>query len=207
MTANFNGDNHLDIAVAIFGDPNSTPLPAGTVSVLLGTGGGAFSPPTTIATGGILSSSVTAGDFNGDAITDLAVANYGDYINPGGDGTVSILLGTGVGTFHPPQTYSLLTNLPGAQAIAVGDFNTDGEQDLVVANATNLISILLGTGTGTFSVPNPLSFTGLNNNGSVAVGDLNGDGGDDVVVTNYGTATAPDPGADNSIIVLYNRCN
>lgn len=202
VTANFNGDSYLDIAVANAGDLNGTPSPAGTVSVLLGAGGGAFSLPTTIDAGGIFPFSVTAGDFNGDAVPDLALAIYGDPLL--GDATASVLLGTGAGTFLPPQTYSLLTTLPGAQAIAVFDYNADGKRDLVVAGASSKISILLGTGTGTFSVLQPMSFVGLNNNGSVAVGDLNGDTGEDVVVSNFGTDTGS--GAGNSVSVLYNRC-
>src|SRR5437016_2755192 len=39
----------------------------------------------------------------------------------------------------------------GPDFVAVGDFNGDGKLDLAVANfASNTVSILLGTGTGTF---------------------------------------------------------
>src|ERR671932_641519 len=68
--------------------------------------------------------SVAVGDFNGDGKPDLAVANNGS-------GTVSILLGTGTGTFTGP------TNFPAGSlptSVAVGDFNGDGQPDLAVAN-------------------------------------------------------------------------
>src|SRR5438128_2500443 len=42
--------------------------------------------------------SVAVGDFNGDGIPDLAVANQGTYPNYT-DGSVSVLLGTGDGSF------------------------------------------------------------------------------------------------------------
>jgi hypothetical protein len=66
---------------------------------------------------------VAAGDFNGDGHLDLAVANSGD-------GTVSILLGKGDGTFQAAQTYAV-GSFP--TSVTVGDFNSDGHLDLAVA--------------------------------------------------------------------------
>ena len=68
--------------------------------------------------------SVAVGDFNGDGILDLAVANR--YQN-----TVSVLLGQGDGTFLPAQSYAAGIY---PRSVAVGDFNGDGKPDLAVAN-------------------------------------------------------------------------
>ena len=89
--------------------------------------------------------SVAVGDFNGDGKVDLAITNS---LNPNGN-TVSVLLGNGDGTFQPRVDYA-----SGAfpQAVAVGDFNGDSKQDLVVANA-NGVSILAGNGAGGFAAP------------------------------------------------------
>jgi hypothetical protein len=47
--------------------------------------------------------SVAVGDFNGDGIPDLAVANNGD-------NTVSVLLGNGDGTFQAAQNFAAGSN-------------------------------------------------------------------------------------------------
>jgi hypothetical protein len=70
----------------------------------------------------------------------------------------------------------------------VGDFNGDGKLDLAVVNfASNTISILLGTGTGSFGAKTDFG-TGSSPR-SVAVGDFNGDGKLDLAVANTGDNT------------------
>src|SRR5438128_1433983 len=85
--------------------------------------------------------SVAVGDFNGDGVPDLAVANFGS-------NTVSVLLGNGDGTFRPAPTISMGSS---PHWVAVGDFNRDGVPDLAVANfGSGTVSVLLGNGDGTF---------------------------------------------------------
>ena len=54
-----------------------------------------------------------------------------------------------------------------------------------------------------FNVQTPLSFTGMNNNGSVAVADFNKDGFADAVLSNFGTDYSS--GAGSTITVLYGK--
>src|SRR5207244_13386417 len=95
-----NRDGHLDLAVPNYG---STPTggfsgDGSTVSVLLGTPTpGVFQAGPTLNVGRG-STFVAVGDFNNDGKPDLAVANYMD-------GTVSVLLGRGDGTFGPAVVY------------------------------------------------------------------------------------------------------
>jgi hypothetical protein len=121
---------------------------------------------------------VAIGDFNGDGLPDVAVANAGDY--SGNNGNVSVLLGNGDGTFQAADSLSV-----GRQpvSVAVGDFNRDGIPDLAVANLLDgTVSVLLGNGDGSFQLPRSVSAG--NRPYSVAVGDFNGDGIPDLAVVN-----------------------
>ncbi len=121
---------------------------------------------------------VALGDLNGDGMLDIVTA--------GGDssrGTVSVLLGTGEGTFAAKVDY---TTGNGPSSVALRDLNGDGKLDLVVASgAANTVSVLLGTDDGKFApkVDNP----GRGNPSSVVVSDLNGDGKLDLMTANQDT--------------------
>jgi Ca2+-binding RTX toxin-like protein len=196
-----NGDGRLDLVTAnIGGDPFAVPTPPGTVSVLLGNGGGTFSAATPYLTGSVLPFSVALGDLNGDGRLDLAVANYG-HLLPGGDGTISVFLGEGDGTFSAATQYPTLDTPSAPQSVAIGDLNGDGKLDLAVASASNRISVLLGNGDGSFLTQSPLSFSGIDNPGSVAIADLNGDGLLDLAVANFGVP----PNNAGAVSVLLGR--
>ena len=81
--------------------------------------------------------SIAVGDFNGDGIPDLAVANYGS-------NTVTILLGNGDGSFT--SSTNTVAN-PGS--IIVADYNGDGIPDLAVTSGSNTVTIQTGQRTQT----------------------------------------------------------
>src|SRR5258708_3789535 len=116
---------------------------------------------------------VAVGDFNGDGLQDLAVANESS-------SDVSVLLGNGDGTFQAPRNFAVGDS---PISIAVGDFNGDGVWDLAVAGSFG-VGVLLGNGDGTFQAVR--NFVAGVNPSSVAVGDFNGDGVQDLAVTNMG---------------------
>jgi hypothetical protein len=132
---------------------------------------------------------VAVGDFNGSGLLDLAVANYGTSGGLGVPATVSVLLGNGDGSFQATQNY-VAGQFP--RAVAVGDFNGDGQADLAVVSEdsvhpTGLVSILLGLGDGTFQASR--SYTVGSQPDAVVVGDFEGNGTQDFAVANYASAT------------------
>lgn len=176
--ADFNGDGIPDLAVSA-GNGNS-------VSVLLGNGDGTFQPQIGYGTGDI-PYSVIAGNFSAGVNADLVVANSGS-------NSVSVLVGNGDGTFQTRVDYAAG---PNPYAVATGDFNGDGIPDLAVATsncATTCgpasMSILLGTGNGSFHVPVAYT-TGTNTDPrAIAVGNfVTGNPTLDVAVANYATNT------------------
>ena len=141
VVGDFDGDHKLDLAVANSGNPNLIPPDPGNVAVLLGNGDRTFQAPQTYAVGHT-PLTVAVGDFDGDRVPDLAVANFGDSDPKVGDpGNVAVLLGNGDGTFQAPQPFAVGTN---PQFVAVGDFNGDRVDDLAVANfGDKTVSVLL----------------------------------------------------------------
>lgn len=170
--ADLNGDSIPDLVVV--NECSSSDCTSGVVSVLLGNGDGTFRPAVNYGSGGQFASSVAVADVNRDGRPDLIVSNWcasGDCSN----GTVSVLLGNGNGTFHSAVTYGSGGQF--SSPVMVADLNGDGKLDLMVANKDS-ISVLLGNGNGTFrtatitATPTELD-TG---DGSLVIRDFNGDG-------------------------------
>lgn len=116
---------------------------------------------------------LTSADFNTDGNLDLAVSNPGS-------NNISVLLGTGTGSFTPATNYTVGT---GPSGITQGDFDNDGNLDIAIANnSSNNITILNGLGNGNFSFASNVSIA---NPYTLVAGDLNNDSILDLVTTNY----------------------
>ena len=87
-------------------------------------------------------------------------------------------------TFVPAPGYAEFAVGAGPYAVAVDDFNADGDPDLAVANlSAGSVSVLLGLPGGGFG-PKTDFPTGAGPY-ALAVGDFNADGDPDLAVTNY----------------------
>lgn len=181
VTADFNGDGRLDLAIA-----NTTD---NTVSILLGNSDGTFQPRVDYKTG-TQPVAVAVGDFNGDNHPDLVVANKGS-------DNVSILLNDGKGTFPTHVEFGTRTQ---PVAVAVGEFNADGHPDLAVANeGSNNVSVLLGNTTNDGTFKPHVDFAAGTQPSSIAIADFNADGHPDLAVANQGS--------NNVSILLGNTTN
>jgi beta-lactam-binding protein with PASTA domain len=95
------------------------------------------------------------------------------------DEAMSFLPGNGSGAFGSPSTF---VKGHTSVAVAAGDFNLDGNMDLVTGNLDGTISWVQGNGQGSFVPQSPITVAGSQVQITfVAVGDFNGDGIPDVV--------------------------
>ena len=127
-------------------------------------------------------SAVAVGDFNGDGKLDLAGSNLGGY---GNVASVSVLLGNGNGSFQPAVEYIGVGSNP--SSLAVGDFNSDGRLDMVVADPTgSTVAVLLQprlvSGLNAILEPSRLAFATTQLVGTASSGLP-------VQLSNYGTMT------------------
>jgi hypothetical protein len=168
----FNRDGKVDVAAALGSGDVATYL-QGTLPNPLGTS------PFYQFSAGASPSAVVAGDFDGDGILDLAVANQGS-------GTVTVRAGAGDGTF-PTVLDTPATGGSPAHLVA-GDFDRDGDVDLVTANnGSKDVTFLRNSGAGLF----PTSTTSVvwGRPIWIVAGDFNRDGLLDVATTSVNTAT------------------
>ena len=158
-----NGDGIPDLAVTNY-DDNS-------VSILFGSKAGTFTvQPTTLATcanpyGVALGNFKKGSDFPSVAVTCFHTAQLEVFPNNGN------------GTFGTPFITPTNTN---PASLVVGDFNRDGQLDIVVGNTSaNNVSFFAGNGDNTFAAG--VTSPSLNFPDSIAAGDFNGDGILDIV--------------------------
>ena len=168
-TGDFNNDGFVDIVVV-----NRT---LSTITLLLGTAGGGFGAPTTIATDDT-QGDIHAGYFDSGNNLDLVLAipwsnNFTVFPH------LKVLLGNGNGTFTPVAYTDQQMVFQNPTPIVLGDFNRDGKMDAATAKDAGLSS-MQNVG-GKFAEKAEYLIDGIPS--GITRGDFDGDGKDDVALS------------------------
>lgn len=170
--ADLDGDHFPDIAVANGGDSS--------VTILMGKGKGVFreTPGSPFYAGGD-PNDIAIADLNRDGIPDLVFANHTKK-------HVTVLIGDGKGSFKPMAGSPFTVNsIPHTHGIVAGDFNHDGNIDLVTDSWGNdHIVMLLENNKHGFDSPGTLIQVGKHPYQRLRAADFNKDGNLDIVTTN-----------------------
>ncbi len=169
--ADFNSDGKPDIVVANSEDKSA--------SIFLNGGANKFS----LATGSpfpvdTFPNDIAIADFNKDNIVDLAIANNETK-------HLSVLLGKGKGEFSfSPYSPFRLRVKPHTHSVATGDFNNDGNFDLLTESwGVDSVIVIFGNGQGDFNLPKYFK-VGKRPYQRVRTADLNNDKFSDIITTN-----------------------
>src|SRR5260221_812663 len=175
------GDGHLDVASTI----------ADGVSIVKGFGDGHFGPQATVNMP-IQAHEVAVADFDDDGREDLIVVGRNDN---GGTNLVALFPGHGDGTFGDARTPDL-----GAAwnnevvAVAVADFDGDGQVDFAVTDGAYTVGVALARGAWEFDPVLPTEVGYLP--AALAAADFNGDGRPDLAVAHS---------SDSGLLILLGR--
>ena len=134
--------------------------------MILGNGDGTFHAAVNVPAL-ISNQSIAVGDFTNDGNADVLSVSA----SPTPSNNAMLLLGNGAGGLTAQAPFSL--PFGSVSAVAVGDFNGDGNLDFATLNeVNNSVSVFLGNGNGTFGQPEtyPTGPTPV----SMVVGDFNG---------------------------------
>lgn len=123
---------------------------------------------------------IVIGDFNHDGFADMAEAVPATG-KDSGTAVLTISLGQADGSFKQIASESLPGRKP--TDIVVGDFNQDGNPDLLVGDDDGTLTLFLGDGTGKMASAGTVAH--VSSVVSIAVGDFNHDGILDVAVSDW----------------------
>ncbi len=108
--------------------------------------------------------------------------------------TLSIFQNTSTGPGNVSFTLASTITMPSGSApnaLAIGDFNNDGQPDIAAGSFTSgNVYVLLNQGNGTFSSPTTIPNPGVSNTVDLIAGDFNGDGNADLAIVGSTTNNA-----------------
>ena len=166
ISADINQDAKKDLLVL-----QSAFIGESFVSTLISLGGDGFSAPKAIVRGGTV---LAAADLNNDGYKDLITGEETNFL---ARSEILVALNDKAGGLLSSTRFQTPDYL---ETIKDGDFNGDGNKDIISAHSYNPrgIAVHLGNGTGGLGTPVVMTFTaGIMN---LIAGDYNADGKDDV---------------------------
>jgi hypothetical protein len=164
------GDGDLDIATGNSG--NMFPGSGSQNVVYLNNGSGSFGATRNFGAGWDWTESLTLGDLDGDGSLDIVIGNSG----PDEDDQNTVCLNDGSGNF---SIQDLGPGTDNTTSMALGDFDSDGALDIVVANSQQYNVVYANDGAGEFDDRQSM-MTGFAD--TVALGDMDADGNLDIVL-------------------------
>jgi hypothetical protein len=123
---------------------------------------------------------VGTGDFNRDGIADM-VKTVSPDAKRSGQHLLAVQLGRGDGTFIDVASHNLIGEDP--RALVVGDFNGDGNLDVIVGDGDGTLLEFIGDGRGNLMSASKIG--SLGSVASIAIGDFTHDGHLDLVVSDF----------------------
>lgn len=192
-----NGDGTFAPATtqAATGDPNSFTMQAGdlngdgandiilldnnggteSLEVYINNGDGTFKSRVTYSTGVTTAVGLRIGDFNNDGVNDIVVATGA------AAGTFSLFLNEGDGELDTAITVTM-TSGSDSDSLEIGDWNQDGDLDVLTVDAAGQYQIAFGDGSGSFTL-GATADAGAGTAYRTVLGDFNNDGIQDVLIS------------------------
>jgi hypothetical protein len=181
VTADFNGDGKLDLAV-VSAALTSIGSPMGGVEIFFGDGFGEFPRVRPYPTGNgtvELPTSLAVADFNNDGKPDLVVGD--EYYQ-----MVTVLINDGLNSSGQLRFRGYYQVAGIADLLAAADIDGDGKADLITAGLGGTsVSVRRGNGDGTFGAAASYSVGYAAD--FLTTADINGDGRADVLVASAGS--------------------
>jgi PKD repeat protein len=170
-------DNDGDLDIAISGDAG---VDGRVTKIFRNNGDGTFTEQSSISLMGVNGINCTSkfADYNNDGYPDLLVSG----MNNSGNLVTKIYKNTGANEFIEQTGISFPTNY--SSAFDWGDYDSDGDLDLVETRDENKSIVYKNNGNNTFTEASSISLS-TSKHGSVKWGDYDGDGDLDILLSGY----------------------